>query len=384
MPANMPALSPATAFVVGCIFLLIIASIVSSWIWVILKIAFREPVLPPSTPRVVPWGAGSVLAAIVAYFAVMILVIDAYVLAIRPGPPAGAGKSPDFTPFEMMGLSAAYNLGTLIVVPLTLALTARARPRDFGLATDAPGRQFTLGMMAYPLLAPLIFGMMIVSSLIWKPDTHPLAKAMMDQLTPSMGVILAVAGAVLAPMAEELMFRGVLLGWLTRIALGRKPSMDRELLDVEPPPPLVELESRTELVGEPMAFEPGEGPYNLYSAPLASITTSIPFADHGVEAFENLRRSRALLAANVAVSLVFAGMHYKVWPTPIPIFFLSLGLGFLYQRTGGLIAPVALHMTFNGISTLLMFVSLGAAPKAPNPIPPPAARAIILAPEMTR
>ena len=70
-----------------------------------------------------------------------------------------------------------------------------------------------------------------------------------------------------------------------------------------------------------------------------------------------------MLAANVAVSLVFAALHGAVWPTPIPIFFLSLGLGLLYQRTGGILAPIALHMTFNGVSTLLMFLSLGGRPR---------------------
>lgn len=211
MPANMPALSPLTTFLVLCIFFAIVVAIVSSWIWVILRIAFREPVLPPNRPRFVPWGPGSVLAAIVAYFVVQFVVVDVYVLVIRPKPPAGAQNSTDFTPFEMMCLSAIYNLGTLIVVPVTLSLLARARPKDFGLGSDSPGRQFAMGMLAYPLLAPLIFGMSLVSMLIWKADTHPLAKAMMNQMTPSMGLILAVAGVVLAPMAEELMFRGVLL-----------------------------------------------------------------------------------------------------------------------------------------------------------------------------
>ena len=78
-------------------------------------------------------------------------------------------------------------------------------------------------------------------------------------------------------------------------------------------------------------------------------------------------RSRALrlLAANVIVSLIFAALHGAVWPTPIPIFFLSLGLGFLYQRTGGILAPIALHMTFNGVSTTMMFLVAGGGGGAP-------------------
>jgi membrane protease YdiL (CAAX protease family) len=40
-------------------------------------------------------------------------------------------------------------------------------------------------------------------------------------------------------------------------------------------------------------------------------------------------------------------------PAPIPIFFLSLALGVLYQRTGNLASSFILHALFNGFSTLL-------------------------------
>ena len=102
---------------------------------------------------------------------------------------------------------------------------------------------------------------------------------------------------------------------------------------------------------------------NPYAPPLASIATS-----HDPAPPDPRTRTIPLLAANVFVSLVFAALHGAVWPTPVPIFFLSLGLGFLYQRTGGILASTALHMTFNGVSTLLMFLMIGGNP-APKPIP---------------
>ena len=60
--------------------------------------------------------------------------------------------------------------------------------------------------------------------------------------------------------------------------------------------------------------------------------------------------------AIVVTSLLFAAMHLPQWPAPIAIFLLSLGLGTLYQRTGSLLAAIAMHGTFNGFNTVLMLM----------------------------
>jgi membrane protease YdiL (CAAX protease family) len=365
MPPNLPMINPLAIFVILCI----LAAIVSTWIMAILRLALRLPLLPSNTPRVVPWGPGSVVTSIVAYFVIQVVVVVIYgKLVTAPGAAPGPDGSP-FTPFEMMGLSAAFNLATLVVVPLVLLVTSGAGPRDLGLREPGPLRQFALGVLAYPILAPLVFGVMLLSLRIWKGDPHPLAKALADQMSPARALLMVLAGVVLAPLAEELMFRGVLLGWLNRLILrrgqARTPSGSvEEGFAVE----VMDVEGQPDFSPETPRFEPGPSLANPYAAPTTSIAEYLP--DPAPVAPPD--RALPLFLANVAVSLIFAGMHYKVWPTPMPIFFLSLGLGFLYQRTGGLIAPVALHMTLNGVSTLIMFLTLaGSAPKPPDvPIPP--------------
>ena len=37
----------------------------------------------------------------------------------------------------------------------------------------------------------------------------------------------------------------------------------------------------------------------------------------------------------------------------VPIFLLGLALAWVYQRTGNLLAPIAMHATVNGISVAL-------------------------------
>jgi membrane protease YdiL (CAAX protease family) len=70
---------------------------------------------------------------------------------------------------------------------------------------------------------------------------------------------------------------------------------------------------------------------------------------------------------SLLTSIVFAAIHSTQWPAPIPIFVLSLALGVVYQRTGGLLAPVRPARHVHGISTLILFVALqsGGAPAAP-------------------
>jgi 2-polyprenyl-6-methoxyphenol hydroxylase-like FAD-dependent oxidoreductase len=55
-------------------------------------------------------------------------------------------------------------------------------------------------------------------------------------------------------------------------------------------------------------------------------------------------------AAVVAASLMFALVH-ETWMAPM-IFVLSLGLGYVYERTGNLWASILVHAIFNTISTV--------------------------------
>ena len=67
--------------------------------------------------------------------------------------------------------------------------------------------------------------------------------------------------------------------------------------------------------------------------------------------------SRTPLAAAIfGTSLLFACIHTAVWPTPIPLFVLALGLGVLAQRTRSLIGPIVLHSLFNGVSCVQLLL----------------------------
>src|SRR5262249_2633650 len=60
------------------------------------------------------------------------------------------------------------------------------------------------------------------------------------------------------------------------------------------------------------------------------------------------------LGGIAVTSAIFAAMHGPQWPAPIALFVLSFVIGYVYQRTGSLIAAICMHATFNGFSTLLL------------------------------
>jgi membrane protease YdiL (CAAX protease family) len=367
----MPELIPADKILAGLLTLLIFGSIIAAWIGLILRLALNLPVLPARTPRYVPWGIGSVVLSILTWLGLQILVPTCYFVFVHPRPAVAVPvvARVELSPGEQMGLSAVGNAFVLILIPFLLILTCKARPRDFGFVAKNLPKQIVQGFLAYFLIAPIVIVVMLCSLLIWNKTNHPLEEAIKRDHTPGMLVVLVLAGVVLAPLAEELIFRGVLLGWLTRMVLGRPKKSTIDDFSGEP-----ELSS---LLEPDLTAEPGfaevldHDPDNPYAPPRAPIalqeTTEVSVEMSGSKTF-------LLILSNVVISVVFAGLHASVWPTPVPIFFLSLGLGFLYQRTGSLVPSTALHMTFNGVSTLLMLLTLGGpAPKgkeAPNPADP--------------
>lgn len=59
-------------------------------------------------------------------------------------------------------------------------------------------------------------------------------------------------------------------------------------------------------------------------------------------------------------SLIFALLHFGQGGAPIALFFLSIGLGFLYQRTGRLFPSIVVHMLLNGATLSMEFCRVNA------------------------
>jgi membrane protease YdiL (CAAX protease family) len=60
----------------------------------------------------------------------------------------------------------------------------------------------------------------------------------------------------------------------------------------------------------------------------------------------------------VVASIVFALMHWGQGLAPIPLFFLSCALGYLYRQTGSLVPSIIVHFVLNGFTMCVTLLQL--------------------------
>ena len=268
---------------------------------------FRSEERPPQT-----WNWRAVLESVAAYVGISILVGVVYHL--RQGRPAG-GTVPEMPPADQMMLMAIINALTMVLVPWIIERTSGLNLADLGLADRRTlERDARSGLLLCLVLLPVVYAVFQGAQLIWVAHEHAAQRALHDQWSADVAFRVVLSAVILAPIAEELLFRGVLLGWLDTLMGGG---------------------SRSGLAG--------------------GISSWLP---------------------NVVVSVLFAAIHWTDWPAPLALFVLSLGLGWLTQRTGRLGGSIAAHMLFNGVSATALILAgpSGGREGMPVPAPEPAAR----------
>jgi membrane protease YdiL (CAAX protease family) len=178
-----------------------------------------------------------------------------------------------------------------------------------GLSLRQSRRGLAVGVTYAVVFVPLVFGGMIVTEFVYQavgyehPREHDLLRLLGESAEPWVRVVLTVGATVVAPLAEELLFRGHLQTILRR-TLRRLPR------------------------------------------PTTTPSEPVPVAPAWVA-----------WGAIILASLLFAGVHER-WSWP-PIFLLSLCLGWSYERTGNLWVPVGVHAAFNTFSTLMFLSGAG-------------------------
>lgn len=230
--------------------------------------------LPPLKIGAATWKPWTGLLVLVLAFSVPLVlgILAGVAIAI-----AGGSLEDDLPSGVLIGLTFAQDIG-FILVPLLAATWFAARPRseDFGLA---PPRR---AWLAVGLVIAVYVGYVVISGIY----VNAFGFEAEDQLPDELGVnesnlnlvVVLVLITVMAPVAEEMLFRGY-----------------------------------------------------LYRA---------------------LRNGLGVAGAAIASGMIFGGIHLGSSPTEFipPLMLLGVGLALLYQWTGSLYAPVALHAFNNAIA----------------------------------
>lgn len=177
------------------------------------------------------------------------------------------------------------------------------------------GDHVIVGLVGSLMLIPVVMSIQMIVTM-YVPYTHPTVDSLIENFsgrTAMWAWISAVGGA---PLVEEFFFRGVMQGWLQRIFDHDEPHEITFIGGVVDP--------------ETARERPADG--------------------------SKIRLLR-FWAPIVITSVVFACMHLGQGPAPIPLFFLSLGIGYIFRQTGSFVPCFVIHLLLNGISMTVL--SLG-------------------------
>jgi membrane protease YdiL (CAAX protease family) len=343
--------------------------------------------LPLQRLRPTHWSGGEVF---------VVFLLSQLVPAMVYGALQRVFDADDAAPIRQHLLASVLALPLLLaLVFLVLHLLSGTRPSHLGLTRARLPHNLVLGYLCWGPLAFLTLTVFFLA-LLWMKglgvaiDEHPLTKFLQGHPRSWDWLLIGLEALVAAPLIEEILFRGILQGWLRRCSLRGHGAVAGVALVIASP--VLTFLSQTEnkpsavnlgplifvlvllpgylaLVYWGWAATPPPATAILEDKPLSSPEDAFRegpppslMDDLAAHVSLNGRPERATTvvgpastwAAIYGGALLFAVCHAPVWPTPIPLFVLGLGLGWLAQRTQSLVSSLTVHSLFNAVACLVL------------------------------
>lgn len=285
---------PIAQIVFGMFLYLLAAASLAVWAAIFSRMHRRLPIVPfePRTP--VPWTGLDIAVLLVT-------IVYAEIVAASVSNSLG-GAAPGELSVVGLGAAAITRLSWAVFAAIYLTVMRGTFLDDLGLRWDKLAGDVRLGVLGFLAAVLPVYGLqLLLTKLLEIPSEHPIVTFATRQ--PNMlGLLLAaLVAAVVAPVAEEFLFRVILQGWLEK----------KQIQALH--------------VGDASDVSPGMGPAAV-------------------------------------VSILFAVMHMGHGPDPIPLFFLSLILGYLYQRTHRIVAPLTVHFCVNSLAVIQLAITWATGP----------------------
>jgi membrane protease YdiL (CAAX protease family) len=272
------------------------------WARSLAQIARRQPTLPYEPRRSVSWTGLDVLVLVLSWLALQSLAVG-MLLRLQGIDLGSETDNPGQLLVPSIAGSALGNAVAIMVVLMWLTQVRGATLADVGLA-GRPLQDIALGVYGFAAASIVIYPLMLLLTR-WIKYDHPIMQAVEREPGIDVLLIATMSAVVVAPIAEELIFRVLFQGWLER---------------------------QRRFWRETKSILPG---LNRHTGPI-------------------------LVSASV-----FGLAHYGNGPAPIPLFFLGLFLGYLYQRTHRLLPCVTLHVCVNALTTVQLWLNHLFPPVAP-------------------
>lgn len=336
-------MDPAVFYeIVGALLLAGIGAVAAGWLW-----RGRSPgerrLLPPQRHRLMTWNLlDVVLVLILSYVFCPSVAFEllAWVCGTHDLP-------------EHVRYLAGMPLAACLQVPaalLALRLSRGIALYQVGLTRYRIRQDIVAGVLTWFVLTPLVYLVSYVTSLVFlwwyhaEPEDHPLTQiARHGGLSPRDWMLFVLATMVAAPVSEELVFRGIIQRWAQKSEWGGDVAMTLALA---------------------LAYLVGRREHGL--APALFVLAMVPGYFALRPRLHSGRSAPGAARAIYSTALFFAAGHSAVWPTPVPLFVLGLGLGWLAYRTQSLAGPIVVHTLFNGVTAVALLLGYGFGLPAPG------------------
>ena len=344
------------------LFVLPIACLVN-WVAAFRQVQDNEPLVPSEYEENVPWGLADL--AVVMLIVAVTIGAGVYSIAKMVGI-----ENPDFSqmidPRDQGRLFLIFGCASLLATAFTFGwLFTRYRIRVFPAANFGP--DIELGMRWFVMLVVPVLLIQLVLTQFFSSE-HPLTEMLRLTKNPSLLPIAAFVAMISAPIFEEMFFRMLLQGWLEKLqvtasrmkaGIGTKADSDAVLLGGHSSASMLSPEEQQALEEEdanPFSHPPGNGSSekkqsgdNPYEA-----SAALEKEDDGdvIAVVED----RPIMWVPILVSSgLFAIAHLQHGPDWVPLFFLAVGIGYLYQRTRRVLPCIVVHMLVNGLGVLQLW-----------------------------
>jgi len=330
------------------------------WAAVVRRMANGQEVVPFEPRRRAPWVLQ--FAIILAACLTLLLVFGAYSRLARRGlddaaaagdvevvQDAGVLDEPAADEIALAGLGAEMViLFVLAGVFGVLHVSSGATLADFGLDFRKAGYDMTLGILAFAAVSVPTYALQALLHMYVMKASHPVTEALANNRAPMLFLAMFALAVFLAPLAEELIFRVLLQGWIEALLVPRT-TVGNTSTDWEQP-------AHTQ--AEPGAIEAAsEHPIAIVADAQTGDVEPVDTFRLGPEIDEPLITRRISWLPIVVTSALFALAHLGNGPSAVPLFFFGLALGYLYQQTHRLLPSLVLHMSLNGFTMLMVLVA---------------------------